>query len=285
MRIKAGSCLEDLLRNEKAQKRPECRAILNRLSKPVLFCYDSLVKKLLVHHLLNNQNPEHRLPAELHIEHLASCYKTQTLEVTSTIFSESRRQISNCFINGGALKGQRMVVKILAVTKQDILEENPTTQSEAKKRFIAEAYNLRQLNSLNQHPNIQQLLAYNTTTLPCHIITQYEKYGDLLQFVRTSREVQALSSPVMYKMFISITEGLLYLQQKLHLVHRAVMAENILVGDGYICKLSGLHSLGKLQHKRHREGKIITVTKIITVYIHRVSSEVHAYCKKSTVRR
>lgn len=256
MRIKAGSCLEDLLRNEKAQKKPECRAILDRLSKRVLFCHDSLIKKLLVPHLLNNQNSQYRLPAELHIEHIASCYKTQTLEVNSTIFSESRRQISNCFVHGGALKGQKVVVKILAVKKQDMLEENPTVQSEAKKRFIAEAYNLRQLNSLNQHPNIPHLLAYNTTTLPFHIITQYEKYGDLLQFVRTSREVQALPSSVIYKMFISITEGLLYLQQKLHLVHRAVMAENILVGDAYICKLTGLHSLGKLQHKRHRDGKI-----------------------------
>lgn len=162
MRIKAGSCLEDLLRNEQAQKKPECRAILDRLSKRVLFCHDSLIKKLLVPHLLNNQNSQYRLPAELHIEHIASCYKTQTLEVNSTIFSESRRQISNCFVHGGALKGQKVVVKILAVKKQDMLEENPTVQSEAKKRFIAEAYNLRQLNSLNQHPNIPHLLAYIT---------------------------------------------------------------------------------------------------------------------------
>ena len=256
MRIKAGSCLEDLLRDEKAQKRPECGAILDRLSKRVLLCHDSLIRKLLVPHLLNNQNAQHPLPAELHVEHLASCYKTQTLEVNSTIVSESRRQISNRFVHSGALKGQKVVVKILAVTKQEILEENPTVQSEAKKRLIAEAYNLRQLNSLNQHPNIPHLLAYNTTTLPFHIITRYEKYGDLLQLVRTSREVQALSSSVIYKMFISITEGLLYLQQKLHLVHRAVMAENILVGDGYTCKLTGLHSLGKLKHKRHKDGKI-----------------------------
>jgi len=253
VRIKAGSCLVDLLGNEKAQKRPECRAILELLSKRVLFCHDSLIKKLLVPRLIDNQNAQYRLPAELHIERLVSYYKTQTLEVNSTIVCESR---SDRFVRGGALKGQKVVVKILAVTKQDILDENPTVHSEAKTHLIAEAYNLRQLNSLNQHPNIPHLLAYNTTTLPFHIITQYEKYGDLLQLVRTSREVQALSSSVIYKMLISITEGLLYLQQKLQLVHRAVMAENILVGEGYTCKLSGLHSLGRLQHKRHRDGKI-----------------------------
>lgn len=246
----------NLLKNEKVQKRPECRAILDRLSKRVLFCHDSLIKKLLVPHLFNNQNAQYTLPAELHIEHLASCYKTQTLEVNNTIASESGREEPSCFVNRGMLKGKKAAIKILAVTKQDILEENPTVQSEVKKRLIAEAYNLWQLNSLNQHPNIPALLAYNTTTLPFHIITQYEKYGNLLQLVRTSREVQALPSSVIYKMFIGITEGLLYLQKKLHLVHRAVMAENILVGDGYTCKLSGMHSLGMQQNRPYVDGKI-----------------------------
>ena len=153
------------------------------------------------------------------------------------------------------LKGQRAAVKILAVTKQDTLEENPTVQSEAKKKLIAEAYNLCQLNSLEQHPNIPVLLAYNTTTLPFHIITKYEKYGDLLQLVRTSREVQALPSSVIYKMFIGIIEGLLYLHQKLHLVHRAIMAVNILVGDDYTSKLSGLHSLEMLRNRDQGDGK------------------------------
>lgn len=132
----------------------------------------------------------------------------------------------------------------------------PHRAVEGEETANCRSLNLRQLNSLNQHPNIPHLLAYNTTTVPFHIITQYEKYGDLLQLVRTSREVKALSSSVIYKMLISITEGLLYLQQKLHLVHRALMAENILVGDGYTCKLTGLHSLGKLPHKRHGDGKI-----------------------------
>ena len=256
LRIEAGSCLVNLLKNEKAQNRPECRALLDRLSKRVLFCQDSLVKKLLVPHLLNNQNAQYTLPAELHIEHLTSCYRTQTLEVNSIIASEAGREEPSCFVNRGMLKGQRAAVKILAVTKQDTLEENPTVQSEAKKRLIAEAYNLCQLNSLEQHPNIPVLLAYNTTTLPFHIITKYEKYGDLLQLVRTSREVQALPSSVIYKMFIGIIEGLLYLHQKLHLVHRAVMAVNILVGDDYTSKLSGLHSLEMLRNRDHGDGKI-----------------------------
>lgn len=244
----------NLLKNERALKRPECRAILERLSKRVLFCQDSLIKKLLVPHLLNNQNAQYRLPAEIIIEHLTICYKTQTLEFNSMIASEVGREEPSFFVNSGMLKGRKAAVKTLAVTKQDILEENPTVQSKAMKRLIAEAYNLWLLNSINHHPNIPVILAYNTTASPFHIITQYEKHGNLLQLVRTSREVQALPSSVIYKIFIGIIDGLLYIQQKLLLVHRAVMAVNILVGDGYTSKLSGLHSLELLQNRPHGDG-------------------------------
>ena len=243
-----------LLKNQKARKSPECRTIVERLSKRVLFCQDSPIKKLLLPHLYGNQNALYTLPAELHIDHLANCYKTQTLEINSPIVSELSCDEPSYFVYDGTLKGQKVAVKILGVSKQDILEENSTEDSESKKRLVAEAYSLWQLNSLNRHPNIPVLLACNTQTLPYHIITEYEKHGNLLQFVRASREVQGVPSTVLYKILISIIEGLLYLHQKLYLVHCVVMAENILVGDGYTCKLSGLHSLGMLQYGQ--DGKI-----------------------------
>ena len=65
-----------------------------------------------------------------------------------------------------------------------------------------------------------------------------------------------LSSATLYKMIIGVTEALLYLHQQLNLVHRATMAENILVGDGYVAKLSGMHSLGVLQYGINKDGKI-----------------------------
>ena len=244
-----------LLKNQEAQKRPECRAILDRLSKRVLFCQDSPIKQLLVPHLYENKNAQYTLPAELLIEHLTNGYKTQTLEINNPIVRKSDHSEPSCFVYDGTLKGQKVAVKILGVTKQDVLEGGPTEQSEGKKRLIAEASNLLQLNSLKRHSNIPVLLAYNTETLPYHIVTEYEKYGNLLKLVRASRESQSLPSPVLYKMLIGITEGLLYLQGK-HLVHRAVMAENVLVGDGHTCKLSGLHSLGMLGYRPAREGKI-----------------------------
>ena len=46
-------------------------------------------------------------------------------------------------------------------------------------------------------------------------------------------------------MLIDISEALRHLE-KLGLVHRAIMAENVLVGEQFTCKLSGLHSLQQL---------------------------------------
>ena len=54
-------------------------------------------------------------------------------------------------------------------------------------------------------------------------------------------------------MIIDVINGLLYLQKKC-LVHRAVMAENVLVGQTYVCKLSGLYALKKLSYGTSEKG-------------------------------
>ena len=60
-------------------------------------------------------------------------------------------------------------------------------------------------------------------------------------------------------MLIDISKALLYLQ-RLGLVHRVVMAENVLVGETFTCKLSGLHSLQKLPADSLSEGNIFHYT-------------------------
>lgn len=254
LRFEASLCLVHLRKDEKARKKPECRAIVDRFSRGMLFCPDRSIKRLFVPHFFDNQSDQHMLPTELHNQHLVSCYKTHTLEIDNMVTTRPSNKTSSCFVSHGVLKRQEVAVKVLAVSKKDLVEEETSTQSEAKKRLRAEAYNLWQLSNLRKHPNIPCLLAYNTTAFPHHIITSYEKYGNLLQFVRGSRERKPLSSATLYKMIIGVTEALLYLHQELNLVHRAVTAENILVGDGYFAKLSGMHSLGVLQHEINKEG-------------------------------
>ena len=59
------------------------------------------------------------------------------------------------------------------------------------------------------------------------------------------------------KMLDGVVCALLHLE-KLGLVHRCVNAENILVGDNFVCKLSGLHSLRRLTVETMEQGILLT---------------------------
>lgn len=165
------------------------------------------------------------------------------------------------------------------------------TEFDARERLIREAYNMRRLNA-DQHRNFPVLLGVDTKNMPYHLITEFEKWGDLLQFLRLSRERDLNLKPTrLVKMLIDISCALQFLQE-LGLVHRSVMAANVLVGDNYVCKLSGLdflqqptngpppngiffcelHDLyckinikhGWLRHPTHRVARIILKTIVLS---------------------
>ena len=99
---------------------------------------------------------------------------------------------------------------------------------------------MRQLNA-SRHPNFPVLLAYDTKRLPYHIITAFEERRDLLAFVRSFREGDPpIKHYQLLEMLKDVSDAILYLEE-LGLVHRAVMAKNVLVGSQN-CKLTGLHS-------------------------------------------
>lgn len=220
------------------------------MSSEVLFSPDPFTKKLFANHLFENNNLLDALPEELHVQRLTTYYRNQTLEVNKMTISQGQ----SCFVKRGMFQRKEVVVKILHMTKQDILEGETQDQSETRDRLVREAYNLSRLR-VQKHPHITVLLAYNTESFPYHIITEFERYGNLLQFVQTSREGnELLPTVLLLKMLLDIIEALLLLQNQ-GLVHRAVRAENILVGDEYVCKLTGMHSLRQLQTESTAEGK------------------------------
>jgi len=134
-------------------------------------------------------------------------------------------------------------VKVLIAKKKHLLEDNPEFQARGK--LYREAYSMSRLNRIH-HPNFPVLLCHDTKSLPYHLITKLEIWGDLLQLLRKSREKNPNLSPTqLLNMLIDISEALLHLEN-LGLVHRAIMAENVLVGEKFTCKLSGLHSLQQL---------------------------------------
>jgi len=257
MRTEAGGCLVNLLKDTKVQRKPECRAFLQQLSSQVLLGPDKEIRTFLVHFLSKNQNLEHDLPEDLHIKHLSSMYRTPTLEINKSIIRKS----PDCFVKHGMFQRKKVAVKVLFVKKEHLLVDSPFTS--ARERLIREADCLRMLNE-SPHPNITVLLGYDTKTLPYHIITAFEKWGDLLQFVRRSRENSPRLQPVeLLRMLGNIADALLYLE-KIGLVHRAVMAANMLVGDNYVCKLSGMQSLKQLKSQRKSPQCMIKIIVQIT---------------------
>ena len=144
-----------------------------------------------------------------------------------------------------------MAVKVLYVKKEHLLAEDPEFQ--ARKRLIQEVENIKLLTA-SRHPNFPVLLGYDSKHFPYHLITEYEKWSDLLQFLQKSREREPHLKPIdLLTMLLEISNALLHLE-KLGLVHRSVMAENVLVGENYTCKLSGLHSLRQLTNGPSHQG-------------------------------
>lgn len=146
-----------------------------------------------------------------------------------------------------------MAVKVLYVMKDHLLEDDP--EFLARWRLIREVDNLKRLtNSQHPHPSFPVLLGFDTKCFPYHLITGFEKEGNLLQLIRVFRKRETHLKPIaLLKMLIDITNALLRLEE-LGLVHRSVMAENVLVGENYTCKLSGLHSLRKLTYGPNYQG-------------------------------
>lgn len=221
------------------------------MSSEVVFSPDPFTKKLFANHLFENKNLQDALSEDQHIQRLMTCYRNKALQVNKTTISQGQK----CFVKRGMFQRKEVVVKILHVTKQDILEDESQDQSETRDRLVREAYNLSRLR-LQKHPHITVLLAFNTESFPYHIITEFERYGSLLEFVRASREGnELLPTALLLKMLLDVIEALMLLQSQ-GLVHRAVRAENVLVGDNYVCKLTGMHSLRQLQTESiHSGGK------------------------------
>ena len=149
----------------------------------------------------------------------------------------------------------QVVIKILNVMKNHLLGEDP--KFEARTRMMHEAHNLRLL-SASSHSNFPVLLGFDTKSMPYHIITAFECWGNLRKFLQRRQDVESREQAVhLLKMLDGVVCALSHLE-KLGLVHRCVNAENILVGDNFVCKLSGLHSLRRLTVETMEQGILFT---------------------------
>ncbi|XP_053107150.1 protein-tyrosine kinase 6 isoform X2 [Hemicordylus capensis] len=86
-----------------------------------------------------------------------------------------------------------------------------------------------------RHKHILSLYAISSTGDPVYIITEIMSKGNLLDFLRDSKEGQ-LHMVELVDMASQVADGMCYLESQ-NFIHRDLAARNILVGDNNICKV------------------------------------------------
>lgn len=95
--MEACGCLLNMLRDEKVQKTPECKVLLERARPDVFFCPDKESRKKLV----NLLSWDEVLSLDQHTERLVLEYKTQALEINP----KTTHQSMISFISTGVFQG------------------------------------------------------------------------------------------------------------------------------------------------------------------------------------
>lgn len=95
--MEACGCLLNMLRDEKVQKTPECKVLLERARPDVFFCPDKENRKKLV----NLLSWDEVLSLDQHTERLVLEYKTQALEINP----KTTHQSMISFISTGVFQG------------------------------------------------------------------------------------------------------------------------------------------------------------------------------------
>ena len=130
-------------------------------------------------------------------------------------------------------------------TQQDVMVTCCDKENvETIKAFLVKAHLLCSLS----HQNILTVFGVVTTTMPMMIATRLMSNGDLKQFLRNCRPTaqnqrEMLDTKALGEIALHVVNGCEFLESR-KVVHRALMAENILVGKDHneIC-ISGLGSM------------------------------------------
>jgi serine/threonine protein kinase len=104
--------------------------------------------------------------------------------------------------------------------------------------------------SLCSHHCILRLYGYCLTEQSFHLILELGSMGSLWSVLNNKERFPSLPFSLSLVWMIDILSGLSYLHQQ-KIVHRDVKAENVIVCDGMICKLT---DFGLSKHVIHTEG-------------------------------
>ena len=97
--------------------------------------------------------------------------------------------------------------------------------------FLQEALVMNKL----RHPQLIHLHAVCTKEDPVYIITEFMKYGNLLEYLKG--DGNTLGFPKLIDIGAQVADGMAYLEEN-NYIHRDLAARNVLVGNNYICKVA-----------------------------------------------
>ncbi|CAH3161296.1 unnamed protein product, partial [Pocillopora meandrina] len=109
---------------------------------------------------------------------------------------------------------------------------------------------LEVMKKLKPHPHVIRLLGCVTESDPLLVLIEYVPYGDLLGYLRKSRQLEdnyfkdpdikpqtSLTSQQLMKFSWQVADGMHYLSSK-NIIHRDLAARNVLVGERERCKVT-----------------------------------------------
>ena len=99
-----------------------------------------------------------------------------------------------------------------------------------------------------QNPNIIKLYGISTTENPIYILTDLMKPGSLLKFLRDSKD--SLENDMLLQISVEVARGMAYLHTH-YIIHRDIRADNILIGENNVCKITGLNLIKKVDETTH----------------------------------
>ena len=97
--------------------------------------------------------------------------------------------------------------------------------------FLQEAVVMNKL----RHPQLIHLHAVCTKEDPIYIITEFMKYGSLLEYLKG--DGRTLAFPQLIDMGAQVAAGMAYLEEN-NYIHRDLAARNVLVGERCVCKVA-----------------------------------------------
>lgn len=102
---------------------------------------------------------------------------------------------------------------------------------------LLKTYNFQKNSRKLQHTNLVQLYGVCSKNRPIFIVTEYMKYGSLLNHLRRHEQSLCSNQGLLLDMCIQVCKGMAYLERH-NYIHRDLAARNCLVGTENVVKVA-----------------------------------------------